>query len=318
MHLRLTSDDHTKSSHSRDVTEDEGRVSGDTEHPTPAWALFPPAEIVATVGLAPVPQIPFASLRGSLVASYDADGVLVDWSVAASALDDPELVAEYWRWRRRWQSSWSVGPISNLAALLRTVDEIEHDLGPQLAQLLRQLIAAQGEVVDWPVDDAPGLLHQIDALRDALRDTIEAGPGAGIVDDTPGPGRSVGLSRTWAPDDIELVLSATSTTAVIVRPGDGLVVLYDGPQFRSLTWVVEVDLLGDQVVVTNDEGDRLELTPELARPLAWLVPRSLRWHVQTVPLVAVWTPLLTGLPDAIRAAELVHADIRFSAQLAVH
>lgn len=162
------------------------------------------------------------------------------------------------------------------------------------------------------------VLPQLEALRDALRDTIEAGPGAGIVDDTPGAGRGVGLSRTWVPDDIELVLAATSTTAVIVRPGDGLVVLYDGPQFRSFTWVVDVDLLGNQVVVTNDEGVQLQLAPEIARPLAWLVPRALRWHVRTVPLVTVWTPLLTGLPDAIHAARHAHTDIRFSAQLAVH
>jgi hypothetical protein len=291
----------------------------DADHPIDAWVRLPPTEIVATVARSAVPQIPFAALRGSLVAEYDDDGALVDWTVTASALEDPEAVATYWAWRRRWQPSWPIGPISNLAGLVRVADEIGHPLGPAVAELLDRLITAEGEPFDWTLDDdeADGVLAQLDELRAALADTIEAGPGAGIVDDTPGPGRSIGLARTWVPDDVELVLAATSTLAVVVRPGDGLVVLHEGPRFRSFPWVSEVDLAADPVVVTDDEGHRLELDPEQARPLAWLVPRALRWHVRTIPLVTVWTALLMGLPEAIAAARAAGCEITFTGQVAV-
>ena len=288
----------------------------ETDRPD-AWVVLPPAEILATVDLSAVPQIPFASLRSVLVPVRDDDGDLVDWHLSATAMDEPATMAEFWAWRRRWRSSWPIGPVSNIAALIRTADEMGHPLGDELAALLADLVEAEAGEVVCPAEDADALLAQLEALRLALIDTIEAGPGAGIVDDTPGPRKQPGLSRAWVPDDVEHVLAATATTAVVVRPGDGLVLLHDGPQFRSLSWVTEVDLLSDPVIVADDQGERVELEPDQARPLAWLVPRSLRWHVHTVPLVTVWTPLLTGLPDAIAAAEASGTDIRFTTELAL-
>jgi len=291
----------------------------ETERPD-SWVVLPPAEILATVDIAAVPQIPYASLRPVLIPVRDDEGRLVDWHLSAIAMDDAETMAEFWAWRSRWRSSWPVGPVSNIASLLRTADEMGHHLGQELEDLLRRLVDTEGGDVVLPVDSpaASGeLLAQVEALRLALIDTIEAGPGAGIVDDTPSGGRQLGLSRTWVPDDVEQVLAATSTTAVVVRPGDGLVLLYDGPQFRSLPWVTEVDLRSDPVVVRDDQGGQVELAPEEARPLGWLVPRSIRWHVRTVPLVTVWTALLTGLPDALEAAVASGTEIRFTTELAL-
>ena len=163
-------------------------------------------------------------------------------------------------------------------------------------------------------DVAQPLLDQLGALRLALVDTIEAGPGAGIVDDTPGPRKQLGLSRTWVPDDVEMVLAATSSTAVVVRPGDGLVLLHDGPEFRTLPWLTEVDLLSDPAVACDDVGTCVELPADAARPLAWIVPRSVRWHVRTIPLVTVWTPLFTGLPEALAAAAAGGREVRFTTE----
>ena len=206
----------------------------ETDHPD-AWVVLPPAEILATVDIAAVPQIPFASLRSVLLPVRDADGRLVDWHLSATAMDEPETMAEFWSWRRRWRSSWPIGPVSNVAALLRTAEEMGHRLGEELHHLLLRLVDAEADDVVFDSDEVAidELLAQIEALRLALIDTIEAGPGAGIVDDTPSASRQPGLSRAWVPDDTEHVLAATATTAVVVRPGDGLVLLHDGPQFRS-------------------------------------------------------------------------------------
>lgn len=290
-------------------------MSRDTLRPVDAtsdWVVLPPAEILAVVDLAAVPEIPFAALRGLLVPVRDDDGRLVDWTMLASTLDDPEAMATYWQWRRRWRTSWSVGPVTNITALRRTAAEIGHHVGPHLDALLEALTGIERGDVLWSPDDADELLLELDALRLALIDTIEAGPGAGIVDETPGPTRVAGLARTWVPDDVELVLAATSTTAVVVRPWDGLVVVHDG---HALPGVVHVDLLDEPAIVTNDTGDRLELAPDEARPLGWLVPRSLRWHVRTIPLVTVWTPLLVGLPEALLAARTVGGPVQFTAEL---
>jgi hypothetical protein len=296
-------------------------MNGDAEHPIDAWALLPPAEVVVSVDLAPVPQIPFASLRGSLIPVRDADGELVDWEIAASSLAEPETVATYWEWRRRWKQQWPIGPISNLGALERVIEAMSFDTGPELGELLRRLVAAQGHDVRWTPDDDDAVVDRVDLLRIALIDTIEAGPGSGIVDHTPGTSRQHGLARSWVVDDVEVVLAATSTTSVVVRPGDGLVVqrtssssagAFDAAESDAFTWVVDVDLLADPVVITNDEGQRLELSQEAARPLGWLVPRSLQWHVVTVPLVAVWSSLLIGLPDAVRAARLLQSPLHFT------
>ncbi len=277
--------------------------------------MLPPAEVLAVVDLAAVPEIPFAALRGSLLAIRDDAGRIVDWHLVASALADPEAMATYWQWRRRWRTSWPIGSVANIVALVRIAAEIGHGLGRHLGGLLDALTTVEGEDVAVPLDDTDALLVELDALRLALIDTVEAGPGAGLVDETPGPGRVAGLARTWVPDDIELVLAATGSTAVVVRPWEGLVVLHGGPHYRSFPGVVHVDLVHDPAVITNDLGEHLELTSDEARPLAWLAPRSVRWHVRTTPLVTVWTSLFVGLPDAVHAACSVGSDLRFTTEM---
>ena len=279
-----------------------------------AWVALPPAEILAVVDRSAVPQIPYASLRSLLVPVRDDDGDLVDWQLSTGAMDQPEAVHEYFAWRGMWRSSWAMGPVSNMGALLRTADEIGHVLGDELRGLLVALCEAEGGGATCAPELAEDVLDQLEALRLALVDTIEAGPGAGIVDETPGLRRQPGLSRAWVPDDVEVVLAANSTTAVVVRPGDGLVLLHDGPDFRALPWLTEVDLLSDPATACDDLGTCVELSPEAARPLGWIVPRSLRWHVRTIPLVMVWTPLLTGLPEALEAAASSGRDVRFTTE----
>lgn len=292
----------------------------DAEHPE-SWVALPPAEIVVSVDVAAVPEIPFASLRALLIPVRDPDGTLIDWELSADVLADPALLTEYRQWRARWRAQWPVGPTSNISALVRTAEEIDHHIAGPLAEMLMVLADAEGDEFDWRLDDDGStieVLSELEALRIALIETVEAGPGAGIVDDTPSPRRQPGLSRAWVSDDMEHVLAATASTAVIVRPGEGLVLLHHGPSFESFSWVTEVNMLDDPVQIFDDHGERLELSADQARPLAWLVPRALRWHVRTIPLVTVWTSFFIGLPEAVAAADRTDGALRFSTTLPLH
>jgi hypothetical protein len=270
-----------------------------------SWVVLPAPELAATVVVAPAPQIPLASLRELLTPVHDDDGRLRDWLLFGSGFEHPDAVAEYVAWRSTWRPDWPIGPLSNVHTFAEEVHEIEHDLGRTLDQLLARLLRAGGEDVTVPADAAADLLDELEMIRLAL--SVDPRLGSGIVDDMPALTRGHGLSRTWAPSDHEVVLAATSSTAVVVRPNDGLTVLHGGPEHRAFTGVTGADLRTEWVVVGNDRGASLRLSLHDARPLGWLVPRSLRWHVVPVPLAAVWAPLFTGLSAALRLS-LSHGE----------
>jgi hypothetical protein len=264
------------------------------------WVVLPAPELIAAVDAAPAPEIPLASLRELLTPVHDDHGRLRDWLLFGSGFEHPEAVAEYVAWRRTWRPHWPIGPLSNLASLAEEAAGIEHDLGRTFDALLARLVRAGGEPVDVPVDDAAALIDEIEMVQLAL--SVDPRSGCGVVDDMPALTRGHGLSRTWAPSDHEVVLAATASTAVVVRPNDGLTVLYGGPEHRAFPGVTGADLRTEVVVIGNDRGASLRLTLHAARPLGWLVPRSLRWHVVPVPLAVVWAPLFTGLVEALRAS----------------
>ena len=64
--------------------------------------------------------------------------------------------------------------------------------------------------------------------------------------------------------------------------------------------VTAVDMRADSVLILNNRGSSMRLTQSDARPLGWIVPRSLRWHLRPIPLVTVWTLLFDGLGQALR------------------
>ena len=133
-----------------------------------------------------------------------------------------------------------------------------------------------------------------------------------IVDQTPRQRATVGFSRTWSTPAEPLLLAANSATAVIVDPIDGLVVVARATGVRRIADVVDVDLRGDVVVVTNRHGESIELEGAAARPVAWIVPTSLRWKVRSIPQVVVWSALFSRLPDALRVASAMDQVVSFS------
>lgn len=275
-----------------------GRDRAGTDPDT--WVVLPAPELVAVVRVAPAPHIPLASLRDLLTPAYDEHGVLIDWLLFGSGFERNDAVADYVAWRSAWRPQWPIGPIGNLASLLVEVADIDHDLGRTLDELLLQVIRAGGESLTVPAGRAAALLAELETVRLAL--SVDPRRGAGIVDDMPALTRGGGLSRTWAPPSDETVLAATSSTAVVVRPGTGLTVLHGGPAHVAFPGVTGVDLRGDTVVIGNDRGASLRLDQHDSRPLGWLVPRSLRWHVVDIPLLTVWTPLFVGLTAALRTS----------------
>lgn len=262
------------------------------------WVLLPPIELVARVVSGPAPQIPLASIAHLLVPRHGATGEIDDWVLHASDLEHHDAVAEFRRWRATWRREWPIGPISNLASLRDEITDIEHDLEPQLGALLHRVVMTGGSGLPLAASPARDLLLELETVRLAI--SVDDRVGSGIVDDMPARSRSEGLARAWAPPRDEVLLTGTSTTALVLRPQQGLVLLHHGPEHTTFPNVAAVDLRNDQAIVLNDRGASLRLPLDECRPLGWLVPRSLRWHIRPVPLVVVWAPLFQGLGEALR------------------
>ena len=275
-----------------------------SRRPSDAWVHLPPTELLAAVQLQPTPDIPPASIRELLRAVYDEHGHVTDWLLFASGFEHHDAVADYLRWRTTWRQHWPIGPIDNVASLRDTIADIEHDLDRHLDSLLDTVVTAGGRPVVVSADHATGLLAELATVRLAL--SVDDRTGVGIVDDLPAMSRGTGLARTWlppAPGQGETLLAGTPASAVVLRPDagtSGLAVLHGGPPHESFDAVAAVDLRGETAVVLNERGSSLRLDLHDARPLAWLVPRSLRWHVRTVPMLAVWSVLFEGLGEALR------------------
>lgn len=279
-------------------------MSSDDRSSVDDWVHLPPTELVVSVAVAPAPDIALASLRPLLTPWRDDDGTLIDWAIdLAAVLDgdaDDAAIGEYRAWRRTWCHEWPIGPITNVASLARTLAGVEHDLDRELDALLDRLIAADGADVAITPEQAEPVLRELETVRLAL--SVDPRTGAGLVDDMPTRTRSSGLARTWMAPPHEMVLAATPRTSVLLHPADGLVIVHGEPDSATtFTGVTAVDMRADTVLIMNDRGSSLRLTQTDARPLGWIVPRSLRWHLRPVPLVAVWTLLFDGLSTALRA-----------------
>lgn len=267
------------------------------------WIVLPPAELLVDVDVSPAPDIPLASLRGVVEPRLDDRGSIVDWALVTTAVREHGTIGEFWAWRGTWRRTWELGPVPNAAALRQYVDELDAELVPSLAGVLRSVVGDHENGVDVPWVDAHVLVDELDMVRLAL--SADDRTGWGIVDDMAAAGAPVGLARAWAPPITTRVLAATLTGSVQVRPNRGLVMLLGDSDDERATVVEdirEVDLRDDPVRVVTASGDRFELSAADARPLAWLVPQSLRWHVRQVPLALVWSPWFTAWPEAVEAA----------------
>jgi hypothetical protein len=292
-------------------------MSGDDRSTVDDWVHLPPAELVASVSVAPAPEIPLASLRPMLAAVRDDEGELVDWTIDLTEVfeHDPaaETISEYRSWRRTWRREWSIGPINNVASLLDESSVIEYDLDRHLDAALHTIVAADGDDVIIAADIADTLAIDLETVRLAL--SVDDRSGTGLVDDMPTGSRSSGLARTWAPARAEMVLAATPRTSVLIRPDEGLVLVHGEPDSATtFPGVAAVDMRGDTVLVLNDRGSSMRLSQTDARPLGWIVPRSLRWHLRDVPLVAVWAMLFDGLSTALRVASDRGVPVRIDSQ----
>jgi hypothetical protein len=281
-------------------------MSGRARSHPDAWVQLPPAELVATVQLQPTPHIPLASIRELLRPVYDERGELVDWLLHATSFEHPEAVSQFWRWRDTWRPHWPIGPVSNVSALRAAATDIDHDLFQHLDALLGDIVVtlgAGGRQVVVPAAGAPPLLDELRTVRLAL--SVDERVGFGIVDDMPARSRTTGLLRTWivpSEDEGEQVLAGTPSSVVVLRPGVGLCVRTGDPSKQPFGPVQAADLRGDVVIVLDALGQSLRMDQHDARPLGWLAPRSLRWHVREVPLVVVWSMAFDGLGTALHAA----------------
>jgi hypothetical protein len=280
-------------------------MSSDDRSTVDTWVHLPPAELVVTVGVAPAPEIALASLRPLLTPLRDDHGTLIDWAIDLTEVfnSDPDesIVSEFRAWRRTWCHQWPIGPITNIVSFRDAVAGIEHDLDRHLDAFLERIVSADGNDLSVGPQMAEALARELDTVRLAL--SVDQRTGIGLVDDMPTRTRSTGLARAWVPPADEMVLAATPRTSVLIHPDDGLVIVHGEPESATtFAGVTAVDMRADTVLIMNARGSSLRLTQSDARALGWIVPRSLRWHVRTVPLVAVWTLLFEGLATALRVS----------------
>lgn len=269
--------------------------------------VFPPPPLVASVIVGPVPATPVASLAAFLEPVVDDEGRTVDWRFTPDGSYDAADLKAYAEWRSTWQRTWELGPLTNLRSLQRVVAELDNV--PSVAALLGALVA-DPEATRIEPSEVPALPAELDAVRAAI--ASEPREGTAIVDQTPRRRSTVGFTRTWSAPPEPQLLAANSTTGVLVDPVDGLVVVARATGHRRIVDVVEADLQGEVVVVTNRRGETIELEGAAARPLAWIAPTSLRWKVRSIPQVVVWSALFSRLPDALRVANVMDEVIAFS------
>lgn len=267
------------------------------------------------VATGPVPQIAPIAIRDALEPVLDAnETVLLGWRFASDVAVEPELLAEFWNWRRLWTASWSMGPVSNVASLALTAARLGFDVGAELGEALHLMCAA--ELADQHFGDPhlEPLLMQIGPLVRALAAVGTTEVGTAIIDDLRHAPTAPTLLRCWAPVDDDVLLAAVGSTSVFARR-DGLAVVHGEPRSHVFAPVESANLTGDDAVMLDVHGRQLVLTAEDARPLAWLAPTSLLWHVEPIPLIDVWATLLRGLPEAATAAALGDTSICFTCDI---
>lgn len=292
------------------------------------WLTLPPVELVVSVDLAPTPDIPLASLRSVLVPRHRPDGTLCDWVLSTADIERRSTALEYWAWRQSWRRAWRLGSITNAIGLQRYVAELDADLAPVLSDVLHRTVAFHEQGTTVSLDEMPPLADDLDLVRLAL--SVDDRTGTGIVDDMADRAETTGLVRTWVRPQRRVVLAATPDTAVLLRRDDGLVVLHgvhghahahdhdrdatDPGIAEVIADVVAADLTTDPVVLTDRSGVQHRLAAAEARPLGWLVPHSLRWHLHDVPLAAVWAQWFAGWFDAMGVARHLGEDLTVTSQ----
>jgi hypothetical protein len=276
------------------------------------WVHLPPAELVAGVAVRPAPDMAMASLHGLVRAVRDERGRVVDWRLDLDEVIErgaDRALTDFRAWRRTWMDEWPIGPVTNVASLLVEAQAIDYGPARELDDVLARAVRTEGSGTVIESGLAARVAAQLDMVRLAL--SVDDRVGTGIVDDMPAGSRGTGLARTWAPAAAEWVLAATPVTSLVVHPDEGLVLVHGDPESAStFAGVQAVDMRADTVVVLDRRGESFRMSQRDARPLGWVVPRSLRWHLREVPLVAVWTMLFDGLDAALRTSAEHGAPVR--------
>ncbi len=295
-------------------------------HGASGWLTLPPPELVASVDIAPTPDIPLAALRDVLIPRHRPDGSLADWVLSTADVERHSTALEYWAWRQSWRRSWRLGPITNVIALDRYVAELDPELVAVVRQIVRRIVDAHEQGIVVSLDQATALADELELVRLAL--SVDDRTGTGIVDDMADPDHPAGLVRTWVRPERRMILAATPATAVLLRRDDGLVVLHgttaepdpavpdatDPGIADVIADIVAADLRNDPVVLTDRRGSVHTLAAAEARPLAWLVPHSLRWHLHDIPIAAVWAEWFAGWASAIDLARARETEITVTSQ----
>jgi hypothetical protein len=204
--------------------------------------------VLAVVPIDRVPETVPASLGGTVIAVFENDRT-VDWKLSAESALRPGVVAEFWSWRRGWTESWSMGPTTNVSAVIEVARRIGFTIGRDILSVLDRITTAEYEDALVDPGSFPDVIDQLGDLRDALTSSAASAPGVAMIDTTYAGRRPARTLRCWAALASEVVLAANEHVTVVLHPANGLVLRHGAAHSRELVDIARVDLSGDQVVV---------------------------------------------------------------------
>ena len=260
--------------------------------------VFPPPPLVARVIVGPVPEVAPASLAGFLESVVDDEGRVVDWRLDRERPYVASDLMDYAEWRGSWERTWELGPLTNLRSL--SASSVSSRTSPAWRRCSKPS-SPTPKRRGSNQSTLPDLPAELDAVRAAIAGTARSGNGDRRPDPAPGVRLSAShgrgalrRSRSCSPPTRRRASSSIPSTGWSWSPGRRVPdasSMWSRPTCGATSWWSRTASV-----------KRIELEGAAARPLAWIVPTSLRWKVRPIPQVVVWSALFSRLPDALRVA----------------
>ncbi|MEM1332922.1 MAG: hypothetical protein AAGG08_05635 [Actinomycetota bacterium] len=204
---------------------------------------------------------------------------------------DVAAIDAYLTWRATWESSFSLGSVSSLRELARTIRRLEIPASPDGEAVLSQLVSG-GTRGGARIDRS-----QLVAFRSLMSEVADrlrtvGTIGVGLVESSPTI-RRTGLLRSWPAEIAEGELASRGTVTVRFSGGrlgvwfaDDRDPIEDVREFEfGIDGARVVDAMGVEHVHDRDATDALNA----------VAPEATAWRVRAVPEVLVWANLLQSL-----------------------
>lgn len=280
--------------------------------------VTPSLDVIASIRHAETDASVPDELVPFVVPVYVDEDRLDDWQLTNDALafGEPTVVRTFDAWRSGWTKSLTLDSIAHLDCLVDLAGVLPGQADQPVVTILDRMLddVRDGRSMTITVAQAAELATSVDRLRDAVRE--RGSTGFGFVNATPGY-TGEGLARTWSPSCGHEVIAADRHIEVSMDPETGLGVDVVGGERASAVSLVEVaeDFVHVHHVDRTGALAVLQLDPDRARPLAWMLPNATKWRVVDVPEVLVWARTFARLVECCEFAVDVDRPLTFAVEV---